>query len=65
MPPSSDPENTAPGTTVTAAPCDARHVRPAPHSGSCGSTLHAISPVARFTARMPPGFGDSMSDTPK
>src|SRR6185295_7014820 len=66
MPPSSDPESTAPGITVTAAPCDARHVGLLlSHRRSCGPTLHTCSPVASFTARMPPGAGDSRSDTPK
>src|SRR5678815_4791807 len=44
MPPSSDPEKTAPGMTVTAAPWDARHVGFfGSHSRSCGSTLQALS----------------------
>src|SRR5215510_6160326 len=66
MPPSSDPESTAPGITVTAAPCEARHVGLLlSHRRSCGPTLHTCSPVASFTARMPPGFCESRSETPK
>src|SRR5262245_54604837 len=66
MPPLSDPERTAPGMTVTAAPCEARQVgRFGSQRRSCGSTLHASAPVARLIARMPPGLGDIRSDTPK
>src|SRR5688572_5544481 len=65
MPPSSEPESTAPGIAVTAAPCDARQVgRVASQSLVCGGTLQTISPVARRRALMPPGVLVRRSETP-
>src|SRR5688500_14765275 len=64
-PPSSEPDRTAPGMAVTAAPCEARQVGLAvSHNRGCGPTLQAISPVARLSARIPPGSFDCRSETP-
>ena len=50
-----DPDNTMPGTAVTAAPCAALQPRSVPHSRSDASFDHTSAPVSRRTARMPPG----------
>src|SRR5438132_14422864 len=54
-----------PGTAVSAAPCAALQPRPLPHSFGSGAFDHTSSPVSIFTARIPPGVGDSVPLTPK
>src|SRR5690606_17812538 len=54
-PPSADPENTAPGTAVTAAACVALQRGPGgEHSSGCGGVYHRRSPVLMSIAWMPP-----------
>src|SRR5678815_3414359 len=52
--PSFDPENTAPGITVTAADWAALQPRPVPHAGGRGGVNQARCPVASVTACSPP-----------
>src|SRR5579862_5879665 len=52
--PSTVPEKTAPGTTVTAADWAGMHRRSGAH---VGLTLHTSAPSARLTAEMPPACG--------
>src|SRR5690242_15804003 len=65
MPPSPDPENTMPGTAVSAAPCAALQPRVVPHSFDSGCFDQTSSPVSIFTARIPPGVCDNVPLTPK
>src|SRR5262245_34779593 len=60
--PSFDPEKTAPGMTVAAAGCAALQPRPAAHLGGGGGVYQTRPPVATFTACMPPGFCEMMSE---
>src|SRR5437868_4723498 len=62
MPPSFDPENTTPGTIVSAPPMPPLQPRPLPHSFSAAFFDHTSWPVSSFTARIPPGF---CATTPK